>query len=68
METLDVPLQVAKRDGRKEMQLPEVSAKPSRRTDGTLVKALARAFQWKRMLDSGKFTIIAERGGSRRPT
>jgi hypothetical protein len=25
-----------------------------------LVKALARAFRWKRMLDSGEFTTIAE--------
>jgi hypothetical protein len=28
--------------------------------DNTLVKALARAFRWKRMLESGEFTTIAE--------
>ncbi len=28
--------------------------------DGTLVKALARAFRWKRMLDSGSFTSVTE--------
>jgi len=30
------------------------------RIDGTLVKALARAFRWKRMLDSGTFTSVTE--------
>ncbi|MDB6179639.1 hypothetical protein PAF17_19430 [Paracoccus sp. Z330] len=30
------------------------------RVDSTLVKALARAFRWKRMLESGEFTTIAE--------
>lgn len=28
--------------------------------DNTLVKALARAFRWKRMLETGEFTTIAE--------
>ena len=28
--------------------------------DNTLVKALARAFRWKRMLESGEFATIAE--------
>lgn len=41
------------------MQLPE-GATHSRRTDNTLVKALARAFRWKRMLDSGEFASISE--------
>ena len=41
------------------MQLPEGAVQP-RRTDSTLVKALARAFRWKRMLESGKFATIAE--------
>jgi hypothetical protein len=50
---------IVKRGGRKEMQLPE-GAMPSRRRDSTLVKALARAFRWKRMLESGEFATIAE--------
>jgi hypothetical protein len=57
--TLHVPYRVAKRGGRKEMQLPEGATQP-RRTDNTLVKALARAFRWKRMLESGEFATIAE--------
>ncbi|WGH78598.1 hypothetical protein [Jannaschia ovalis] len=57
--TLHVPFRVVKRGGRKEMQMPEGAAQP-RRTDSTLVKALARAFRWKRMLESGEFGTIAE--------
>ena len=57
--TLHVPFRVVKRGGRKEMQLPEGATQP-RRTDNTLVKALARAFRWKRMLESGEFATIAE--------
>ena len=57
--TLHVPFRIVKRGGRKEMQLPEGVAH-SRRTDNTLVKALARAFRWKRMLESGEFATIAE--------
>jgi hypothetical protein len=57
--TLHVPFRVVKRGGRKEMHLPE-GATPSRRTDNSLVKALARAFRWKRLLESGEFATIAE--------
>ncbi len=57
--TLHVPFRVVKRGGRKEMQLPSGAA-PPRRTDNTLVKALARAFRWKRMLESGDFMTITE--------
>ncbi len=57
--TLHVPFRVVKRGGRKEMQLPE-GVKQPRCTDNTLVKALARAFRWKRMLESGEFMTMAE--------
>ena len=57
--TLHVPFRIVQRGGRKEMQMPEGAAQ-SRRTDNTLVKALARAFRWKRMLESGEFATIAE--------
>jgi len=57
--TLHVPFRVAKRGGRKEMQLPE-GVKQPHRTDNTLVKALGRAFRWKRMLEAGEFATIAE--------
>lgn len=57
--TIQVPFRVVKRGGRKEMRLPDGAAQPAR-TDNTLVKALARAFRWKRMLDSGEFTTMGE--------
>ena len=57
--TLHVPFRIAKRGGRKEMQLP-AGAPLRRQADSALVKALARAFRWKRMLESGEFNTIAE--------
>ena len=57
--TIHVPFRLVKRGGRKEMQLPE-GASVQRRPDDALVKALARAFRWKRMLESGEFATIAE--------
>ena len=57
--TIQVPFRVVKRGGRKEIRLPDGAAQPSR-TDNTLVKALARAFRWNRMLESGEFATIAE--------
>jgi hypothetical protein len=57
--TLNVPFRVVMRGGRKEMKLPDGAAQP-RRTDSALIKALARSFRWKRMLESGEFATIAE--------
>ena len=57
--TLHVPFRVVKRGGRKEIQLPD-SVKQPRRTDSALVKALARAHRWQRMLNSGEFATITE--------
>lgn len=57
--TIHVPFRLVKRGGRKEMQLPE-GAQQRRKNDSTLIKALARAFRWKRMLESGEFATIAE--------
>lgn len=39
--------------------MPE-GATQQQRMDNTLVKALARAFRWKRMLESGEFATIGE--------
>ena len=57
--TIHVPFRIVKRGGRKEMQMPDGAALP-RSPDNTLVKALARAFRWKRMLESGEFSSISE--------
>jgi hypothetical protein len=57
--TIHVPFYIVKRGGRKEMILP-LAAREPRQTDNTLVKALARAFRWKRMLESGHFATIGD--------
>ena len=60
--TLHVPFTIRKYGGRKQVITPNgepaVIEKP--RVDSTLVKALARAFRWKKMLESGQFTTITE--------
>ncbi|WP_272010909.1 hypothetical protein [Roseovarius sp. ZX-A-9] len=57
--TVHIPFRLVKRGGRKEMQMPDGASGHSK-MDNTLVKALARAFRWKRMLETGEFTTIAE--------
>ena len=65
--TLSVPFQIVKRGGREEMHLPE-GAIPLQRPDDTLIKALARAFRWSAMLESGQFTTISELAAHERIT
>lgn len=57
--TVHVPFHLVKRGGRKEMRLPD-GASNQCKMDNTLVKALARAFRWKRKLESGEFSTIAD--------
>lgn len=53
------PLQVKPRGGRKAIVTPGVLAL-DRQQDFTLIKALARAFRWRRMLEARRFSIINE--------
>lgn len=57
--TVVIPLSVKPRGGRKAMVTPGVLAL-ERRQDITLIKAVARAFRWRRMLESGRFATISE--------
>ena len=57
--TVVIPLRVKPRGGRKAMVTPGVLAL-ERRQDITLIKAVARAFRWRRMLESGAFSTINE--------
>jgi hypothetical protein len=59
MMTLHIPFRFVRRGGRKEMQVPP-GTRPSHGANGALVKALARAFRWQRMLEAGEFANIAE--------
>ena len=58
--TVHVPFTLRKRGGRKLMEMPDGASTPRQNVDNTMIKALARAFRWERMLESGEFTTIAE--------
>jgi hypothetical protein len=57
-----VPLAMRKRGGRKLVLAPEGAPAwaPRRRVDSAMVKALARAHRWKRMLEAGEFATAKE--------
>jgi hypothetical protein len=57
--TVIIPLRVKPRGGRKAMVTPSVLAL-ERRQDITLIKAVARAFRWRRMLETGQFATIKD--------
>ena len=56
--TVTIPFRVAKRGGRKEVQLPPGTN--NRSPDHTLIKAVARAYRWRRILEDGDMGTIAE--------
>jgi hypothetical protein len=58
-----IPMRFRRRSGRKRIVAPDGSeivppTKPQ--PDGTLVKALARAHRWQRMLEDGQYGTLAE--------
>jgi uncharacterized protein involved in propanediol utilization len=60
-----IPMRFQRRGGRKRIVAPDGSelaptSKPQ--PDGTLVKALARAWRWQRMLDEGVYATVSEIG------
>jgi hypothetical protein len=57
--TVVIPLRVKPRGGRKAMVTPGVLAL-ERRQDITLIKAVARAFRWRRMMEAGRYSTIDE--------
>jgi hypothetical protein len=57
--TVVIPLRMKPRGGRKAMVTPGVLALEHRQ-DTTLIKAVARAFRWRRMLESGHLSTINE--------
>ena len=54
-----IPLAVKQRGGRKAIISPGVLQVESRH-DITLIKAVARAFRWLRMMETGRFATITE--------
>ena len=60
-----IPMRFQRRGGRKRIIAPDgsaivLSSRPE--PDGTLVKALARAWRWQRMLDEGVYATVSEIG------
>lgn len=64
--TVHVPLAVRKRGGRKLVLAPEGAPawSPRARLDNAMVKAVARAHRWKRMLETGEFSTAKELAAS----
>lgn len=61
--TVRVPLRIKRRAGRKTIVTPVMDKLPaptSTRADPTVLKALARAFRYQRMLDEGRYASISE--------
>jgi hypothetical protein len=57
--TVVIPLSVQIRGGRKAMVTPGMLVLDARQ-DVTLIKAVARAFRWRRMLEGGQFATVQE--------
>jgi hypothetical protein len=60
-----IPTRFQRRGGRKRIVAPdgtEIAPALKPQPDGTLVKALARAWRWQRMLDEGVYTSVSEIG------
>lgn len=59
--TITVPFKVRKRGGRKLILTPDGSSPAHRaRLDSALLKALARGFRWKKMLEEGDYQTLEE--------
>lgn len=61
--TVHIPWKLKKRGGRKLVICPDGTAsvaKPVERVDDAMVKALARAFRWRKLLDAGAYGSAAE--------
>jgi hypothetical protein len=61
--TVRVPLAFQRRGGRKLVVAPDGGTAlpvPRARIDSTLVKALARAHRWKRLLETGRVASVAD--------
>ena len=60
-----IAIRFQRRGGRKRIVAPdgsEIAPTSKPRPDGTLVKALVRAWRWQRMLDEGVYATVSEIG------
>jgi hypothetical protein len=67
--TVSVPLAMRRRGGRKQVVSPAGApswAPRQAQIDSTLVKAIARAFRWRRLLEDGVYVTIEELAAAER--
>jgi hypothetical protein len=65
--TVHIPLTFRKRGGRKLVVTPDGAEwAPRPRVDNAMVKALARAFRWRRMLDTGVHSPLEDLARAKR--
>lgn len=66
--TVRVPLKIRRRPGRKTVVMPVPTADTAipTRADPALVKALARAFRYQKLLDEGQYASISEMAAAER--
>jgi len=69
--TVNVPIAFKRRRGRKRLVAPDgrelvVVSQPTKEIDNALVKAIARAYRWQRMLESGEFATLRELAAAER--
>jgi hypothetical protein len=58
--TVRLPLALRRRGGRKLVVTPLDQVFPRARIDNTMVKAVARGFRWKRLLESGRYASVLD--------
>jgi hypothetical protein len=66
--TVHVPLTLRRRGGRKLVLTPEGSAASQPNVDTTLLRALARGFRWRRLLEDGRYATVDELAKAERIT
>jgi hypothetical protein len=67
--TIHIPMTFRKRGGRKMVVTPDGAPwAPRPRVDNAMVKALARAFRWQRMFESGKYANLTELAAAEKVT
>ena len=61
--TVEIPFTIRKRGGRKQIISPDGQpswAPPRARIDNTMIKAIARGFRWRKLLETGVYGTIEE--------
>ena len=70
--TVRVPITIRQRGGRKLVLAPDgravIAGSVCRRIDSAMIKAIARAFRWRDILESGKYATVREIANAERST